>query len=169
MTVPTMVLEGATVAVSGTVVVLAPSPATRERVRVRAVGLGADLPVPLAFFAAFGKPARFAAVTTTRACGCDGGLALGETSGGVAFAALATLATATSGFFATFAAATTGVFTAFGVTASVAGRLTDFGGAAGGFMGDGLRALMDGTFAVATAVLLLLGAVVLSDFFVVNL
>ena len=164
-----MALEGATVAVSGTVVVLALSPAARESVGLRAVGLGADLPVPLAFFAAFGEPARFAAVTTTRACGCDGGLALGETLGGAAFAALATLAAATSGFFATFAAATTGVFTAFGTTAFVAGRLTDFGGAAGGFMGDGLSALLDGAFAVATVERLLLVAVVLSDFFVVNL
>ena len=140
-----------------------------------AVGLITFLLVPLALFAAFAELGRFAAVTTTRAFGGGGGLAttfaLGTAAAtGAAVATfLAGLAIATSGFFITFAAAATGVFTASGAIAFVAGRLVDFGGVTGDFVGAGLRALLDGAFAVATAVLLVFGAVVLSDFFVVNL
>ncbi len=111
---------------------------------------------------------RFAAATMTRAFGVGSGgattLALGA-----AVVFLAGLAGATSGFFATFAAEAIGGFAVFGATALGAGRLTDFGGAAGGFAAAALRALLDGAFAVATAVLFGFVAVVLSDFFVVNL
>ena len=135
------------------------------------VGAGAELPLALLPFPVFGELARFDAATTTRAFGGagGGGLATAFTLMATSTPFFAGLATAASGFLATFAAAMTGVFTAFGATAFAAGRMTDFGGATGGIMVAGLRALLDGAFAVATAVLLVFVAVVLSDFFVVNL
>ena len=62
--------------------------------------------------------------------------------------------------------------TAFGEVAFVPGRLTEVGKAAGGVTGTALRALLDRALAVATVVSLIFvaaGALVLADFFVVNL
>ena len=135
----------------------------------------------LALLPLVGVWVRFAAATT-RALGLAGG---GDSTwasvGGDAFlvAGFAPAATGffTAGFFAGVfagifsgvAAAATGVLTAFAATAFAAGRFTDLGVAATGLTAAGLRALLSGAFAVATAAVLVFVAVVLSDFFVVNL
>ena len=61
---------------------------------------------------------------------------------------------------------------AFAEVAFVPGRLTDAGKAVGGVTGTALRALLDGALAAATVVSLIFvagAALVLADFFVVNL
>ena len=138
-------------------------------VGVGVVAVGPTLPLALPPFAVFGNLVRFAAATTTRAFGGGGGLATTFALGTAVVAFLEGFATTTASFFVNFAAATSGVFVAFVAAAFVAGCLSDFGGAAGGFIGAGLRALLDGAFAVAAALFLVFVTVVSLDFFVVNL
>ena len=171
-----MVLAGTTGAAVGTVAYLADFPEARfaatgvgVTIGAGAVGARRFLLPPFALLSILGALVRFAAATTTRALGGGGGGATTFAFGVAVVALLVGLATAISVFFASFAAATTGAFKVLGAATFVAGRLTDFGGAARGCVGAGLRALLDGAFAVATAVLLVFVAVVLSDFFVVNL
>ena len=136
---------------------------------VLGVAVEPTLPAALLRLAVFGELVRFAAAATTRVFGGGGGLATTFASGAAVVAFLEGFATTASGFFVNFATVTAGVFAGFVAAAFVAGCLTDFGGAAGGFIGAGLRALLDGAFAVAAALVLVFVAVVSLDFFVVNL